>query len=151
MLAKRLAIAIGLVAMGLTSMTVAPAARAGEFKLPDPNDYCTTPNILENLKRDVDSSFRGYSKTRLQLLEIIDPREHFARDRDETRTVQRKWCYAKARMSDNTVRDMWYLLEKPWGLAGIPVLSSTEFCIAGLDRWKVYGKDCSTIRNSIGW
>jgi hypothetical protein len=46
---------------------------------------------------------------------------------------------------------MWYLLEKPWGLAGTPLLASTEFCIAGLDRWKIYGKDCSTVRNAIGW
>lgn len=148
MLARRLAIAIALMT-GLAA--TAPAVHAGTFKLPDPDDYCDTPHILENLKRDVDSSFRGYSKTRLMLVEISNPREHYSRNRDETHTVQRKWCHAKARMSDNTVRDMWYLLEKPWGLAGIPLMSSTEFCIAGLDRWKVYGKDCSTIRNSIGW
>ena len=149
MFAKRLAMAIGLAAV-----MAAPTARAGEFKLPelgDPNDYCATPHIIENLKRDVDHKFRGYTKTKLFLLEVINPVETHARDRDETHTVARKWCHAKARMNDGKVRDMWYLLEKPWGLAGTPLLSSTEFCIAGLDRWKVYGKDCSTIRNTIGW
>lgn len=146
MFARRLAIAIGLAALA-----AAPAAGAGELRLPDPNDYCATPKVIENLKRDVDHKFRGYTKTKLFLLDVIEPTQTYARDRDETHTVGRKWCHAKAHMNDGTVRDMWYLIEKPWGFAGIPVLSSTEFCIAGLDPWKVYGKDCSTIRNYIGW
>lgn len=146
MFSRRLAIAIG-----LSAMLATPAARAGELRLPDPNDYCATPQVIERVKKKVDHKFRGYTETKLFLIEIIDPVEHHARDRDETHTVQRKWCHAKARMSDRTVRDMWYLIEKPWGFAGIPLLASAEFCIVGLDPWKVYGKDCSTIRNAIGW
>jgi hypothetical protein len=154
MSAKRLAIAIGLAAL-----MAAPVAQAGEFKLPglpevplpDPNDYCATPAVIQNLKRDVDHKFRGYTKTKLFLVEVINPVEHYSRDRDETHTVQRKWCHAKARMNDRTVRDMWYILEKPWGLAGAPLFTGVEFCIVGLDPWKIYGKDCSTIRNAIGW
>ena len=154
MLAKRLAIAIGLAAL-----VAAPVAHATEFKLPglpgvpvpDPNDYCATPKIIENLKRDVDHKFRGYTNTKLFLVEVIDPVETYSRERDETHKVDRKWCHAKARMTDRTIRDLWYILEKPWGLAGTPMFSSTEFCIVGLDPWKIYGKDCSTIRNTIGW
>lgn len=146
MFARRLAGAIGLAAL-----LAVPAARAGELRLPDPNDYCATPQVIANLKRDVDHKFRGYTETRLFLVDVIHPVETHARDRDETHTVQRKWCHAKAQMNDRTIRDMWYLIEKPWGFAGIPLLSSTEFCIVGLDPWHVYGKDCSTIRNNIGW
>lgn len=144
MLARCLAIAIGLVA-------AAPMAHAGEFRLPDSTDYCATPNVIKRLKEKVDHKFRGYTRTKLFLVDIIDPVETHARDRDDTHTVGRKWCHAKARMNDGTVRDMWYLIEKPWGFAGMPMLTSAEFCIVGLDPWKVYGKDCSTIRNNIGW
>ena len=146
MFARRLAVAIG-----FAGLMAAPAARAGELRLPDPNDYCATPKVIENLKRDVDHKFRGYTKTKLFLVEVIHPRERLDHKRDETHTVARKWCHAKARMNDGTTRDMWYLLEKPWGFAGMPLLSGLEFCIAGLDPWHIYGKDCSTIRNTIGW
>ena len=103
MLAKRLAIAIGLAAL-----VAAPVTHAGEFKfpglseipLPDPNDHCATPTVIQNLKRDVDHKFRGYTKTKLFLVEVINPVETHSRDRDETHTVQRKWCHAKARMND---------------------------------------------------
>jgi hypothetical protein len=138
-------------AVGIAATLVAPAAQAGELRLPDPNDYCTTPQVLDRLKEKVDHKFRGYTKTKNFLLEIVDPEETYSRDRDETHTVGRKWCHAKARLTDGTIRDMWYVIEKPWGFAGVPVLTSAEFCIAGLDPWKVYGKDCSTIRNAIGW
>ena len=152
MFARRLAIALGLAAL-----VAAPMAHAGEFKLPGlsdlPNstDQCATATVLNNLKRDVDHKFRGYTKTKLFLVEIIDPVETHSRERDETHTVARKWCHAKARMNDRTIRDMWYILEKPWGIAGAPLFTGVEFCIVGLDPWKVYGRDCSTIRNNIGW
>lgn len=146
MSARRLAIAIG-----IAIVLAAPTARAGELRLPDPNDYCGTPQVIERLKAKVDHKFRSYTKTKHFLLEVIDPVQTHARDRDETHTVGRKWCHAKARLNNGTIRDMWYVIEKPWGFAGIPVLTSAEFCIAGHDPWKVYGKDCSTIRNTIGW
>jgi hypothetical protein len=157
MLAKRLANLLAAGVIGLSTV-VAPVA-AGEFKLPglsgiplpDPTDHCATRTVLENLKRDVDHKFRGVTKTKLFLTDVMKPTETHSRDRDDTHKVSRKWCHAKARMNDGKVRDMWYILEKPWGLAGTPLFSSTEFCISGLDPWKVYGKDCSTIRNAIGW
>lgn len=138
-------------AFGMAIAVAAPRAQAVEFQLPDPNDYCATPHVIENIKRDIDHKFRAYTKRKIFALEIINPSEAHSRDRDETHTVARKWCHGKLRSTDGKIRDMWYLLEKPWGMAGIPVLSSTEFCIAGLDPWKIYGKDCSTIRNTIGW
>ena len=132
------------------SAASAPAG-AGEFRLPDPTDYCTTPAIIERLKSRVDHKFRGYTRTKLFLVEVIHPTERLSTRRDETHTVSRKWCHAKARMNDGKIRDIWYVIEKPWGFAGVPFMAGVEFCIAGLDPWKVYGKDCSTIRNTIGW
>ena len=138
-------------ALTLTAALPAGTAAAGELRLPDPTDYCTTPWVIETLKKKVDHKFRGVTRTRLFLVEVKFPRERLDHKRDETHKVARKWCHAKARMNDGVTRDMWYILEKPWGFAGIPPLSGLEFCIAGLDPWHVYGKDCSTIRNTIGW
>lgn len=145
------------IAIGLSALVAGPAASSENIKLPGlgelPNstDVCATATVLQNLKRDVDHKFRSYTKTKLFLVEVIDPVEHYSRDRDETHKVARKWCHAKARMNDRTIRDMWYILEKPWGFSGAPLFTSSEFCIVGLDPWRTYGKDCSTIRNATGW
>ena len=146
MSAIRLALAACLALAGLN----AAPARAFDLPIPDPNDYCTTGWVIEALKKQVDYKFRGYTETKLFLTDVINPSEHYSRERDETRNVARKWCHAKGRMNDGVTRDIWYIIEYPWGFAGAP-LSAMEFCISGLDPWKIYGKDCSTIRNAIGW
>lgn len=156
MLARRLANSMAAIAIGLAALVAAPGHAEniklpGLPELPNSTDECATGTVLSNLKRDVDHKFRSYAKTRLVVIKVIDPVEHYARDRDETHTVARKWCRAKVRMSDRKIRDIWYILEKPWGLAGAPLFTGVEFCIVGLDPWKTYGKDCSTIRNAIGW
>lgn len=147
MFASRLALALGLFAATL------PLQRANAFSLELPNseDLCNTGWVLESLKTKVDGKFRHYNGTKLFLTDVINPKLQYERKRDDYHNVGRKFCHATARMNDGKKRDMWYVLETPWGMAGPPKLAGLEFCIAGLDPWHVYGKDCSTIRNSLGW
>lgn len=147
MLASRLALVLGLVAATL------PLQRANAFswELPNSEDHCNTGWVLEALKTQVDGQYRKYNGTKLFLIDIINPTLSYERKRDERHNVGRKFCHATVRMSDRRKRDMWYVLEQPWGFGGPPKLSGLEFCIAGLDPWHTYGKDCSTIRNSLGW
>lgn len=71
------------------------------------------------------------------------PRVKSARVTEE-RPIDRRYCHAKAQLSDGKVRDVWYLIEKPMGFAGIG--SNVEFCVSGFDRWHVYGGRCRTVR-----
>ena len=142
MLPTRAALALSLV---LSSLAFSPAnARI----LPDPNDYCTTAWVTTAIKRQVDSKYRRYIGRDLFLIDIVNPRLTLEMPRDEMHNVGRQFCHARAVMSDGRDRDLWYLLEKPWGFAGMPGTSGLEFCISGLDPWHVYGKNCSTVR---GW
>jgi hypothetical protein len=141
----RLALAIGL------ACATVPAQKAGAWELPRSEDLCSTGWVLSSLKAKVDGKFRKYNGTKLFLVDIMNPTQRYERKRDETHLVGRKFCHAMVRMNDGYTRDMWYLLETPGGFAGMPKLAGLEFCIAGLDPWRTYGKDCSTIRNSIGW
>jgi hypothetical protein len=145
MFATRFALALGLFAASL------PVQKAAAWELPRSEDFCNTGWVLKSLKTKVDSKYRQYNGTKLFLLDIINPTQTYERKRDATHKVKRKFCHATARMNDGSKRDMWYLLETPWGFAGTPKLAGLEFCIAGLDPWKIYGRDCSTIRNSIGY
>lgn len=60
------------------------------------------------------------------------------------RPIDRRYCHAKAALSDGRSRDVWYLIERPMGFAGIG--SNVEFCVSGFDRWHVYGGRCRTVR-----
>ena len=145
MFASRIALALGLIVASL------PVYTAEAWELPHSEDYCDTSWVLQSLRTKVDGKYRKYNGTRLFLVDIINPTLRYERKRDEVHKVKRKFCHATVRMNDGHKRDMWYLLETSWGFAGTPKLAGLEFCIAGLDPWHVYGKDCSTIRNSIGW
>ena len=147
MFASRLALALGLV---LSSLSFQPAM-AWKFELPHSEDFCDTGWVLGALKTKVDATYRNYIGPRLFLVEVINPVQTYERKRDAVHKVKRKFCHATARLTDGTKRDMWYLLETPGGLAGAPKTANLEFCILGLDRWHVYGKDCSTIRNALGY
>ena len=62
----------------------------------------------------------------------------------ENSPVERRYCHAKAALSSGHSRDVWYLIERPMGFAGIG--SNVEFCISGFDRWYVYGGRCDSLR-----
>ena len=148
MFASRIALALGLI---VASLLPVQQASAFDFTLPHSEDFCDTGWVLQALRTKIDGKYRKYNGTKLMLVDIINPTLRYERKRDEEHNVGRKFCHAKIRMTDRRTRDMWYLLETPWGFSGPPKLAGLEFCIAGLDPWNVYGKDCSTIRNSIGW
>lgn len=60
------------------------------------------------------------------------------------RPIDRRYCHATVALSNGHNRDVWYLIEKPMGFAGIG--SNVEFCVSGFDRWHVYGGRCRSLR-----
>jgi hypothetical protein len=60
-------------------------------------------------------------------------------DRSTGATARQRW-----RSPTATSRDIWYLIEIPMGFAGVG--SNVEFCVAGFDRWNVYGGGCRVLR-----
>lgn len=62
----------------------------------------------------------------------------------EKRPIDRRYCHATVALSDGHSRDVWYLIERPLGFAGVG--SNVEFCVAGFDRWHVYGGRCRSLR-----
>ncbi|MCQ0986752.1 hypothetical protein [Jiella marina] len=69
--------------------------------------------------------------------------------------IERRYCQAKALISDGKWRTVYYLIEYPMGYAaadsylGIfsPVRGwRAEGCVLGLDEWHVYGANCQSLR-----
>lgn len=63
------------------------------------------------------------------------------------RPIERRYCHARADMTDGRSRDVWYVIEKPMGFAGIG--SNVEFCVSGFDRWNVYDGRCRVLRPAL--
>lgn len=59
--------------------------------------------------------------------------------------IPRRYCGAKASMSDGRERDIWYLIEGGMGFATIGG-DNVEFCVQGFDRWFVYNGRCRVVR-----
>lgn len=60
------------------------------------------------------------------------------------RPVERRYCHARVALSDGRSRDIYYLIERPMGFAGIG--SNVTFCVSGFDRWYVNGGRCRSVR-----
>lgn len=63
------------------------------------------------------------------------------------RPIERRYCHASADMSDGQSRNVWYVIERPAGFAGIG--SNVEFCVSGFDRWNVYDGRCRVLRPAL--
>lgn len=56
----------------------------------------------------------------------------------------RRYCRARVAMSDDHTRTMYYMIEEKASF--VSWTSGVEFCIRGLDRWRVYDGNCRTVR-----
>jgi capsid protein len=65
----------------------------------------------------------------------------------DERPIDRRYCHARADMSDGRSHDVWYVIERPAGFAGIG--SNVEFCVSGFDRWNVYDGRCRVLRPAL--
>ncbi|MBO0905486.1 hypothetical protein [Jiella sonneratiae] len=69
--------------------------------------------------------------------------------------IERRYCQAKALISDQKWRTVYYVVEYPMGYAAAgdylglfsPVKAwKAEGCVLGLDEWHVYGANCQSLR-----
>ncbi|AFL49490.1 hypothetical protein ABIE78_004739 [Sinorhizobium fredii] len=105
---------------------------------------CGNPSVLGFITRRFDYKAANYLHANLAIAEIRELGQSRFEPRDYTHLVEREYCYGTAVMSDGVRRPLWYLIERPWGFAGVG--SNVEFCIGGLDPWYVYGAHCSSLR-----
>ena len=142
---KRFA-AAALIAVAVTGTGAAPglgvdAAQAfGGHRF----DACTDPGVLAYIQRRFVWTDQHVLKRGLAIDAIYRAHENRRRPTAELRPIGRIYCHATAHMNDGRKRQMWYLIEAGMGYAGIG--DNVEFCIDGLDPWKVHGAWCRSVR-----
>lgn len=58
--------------------------------------------------------------------------------------VRRDYCVAEAVMTNGAVHTVYYAVEHGLGFAGIG--RDVDFCVHGLDPWRVHDASCRTVR-----
>ncbi|WEX87544.1 hypothetical protein PZN02_003950 [Sinorhizobium garamanticum] len=134
----------------LLSLSLTTAAPAADY-IGEPAPHaayaagaCSNASVLGFITRRFDYKAANYLHANLAIAEIRDMGQNRFEPRDYTHLVEREYCYATAVMTDGVRRPLWYLIERPWGFAGVG--RSIEFCVGGLDPWYVYGAHCASLR-----
>lgn len=106
---------------------------------------CADPGVLGFITRRFEYKAANYIRQNLSIYEIRRTQlTQFEPFNGYISSVQRQYCVADATLTDGSQRPLFYLIERPWGFAGVG--RSIEFCIPGLDPWYVYGDDCASLR-----
>lgn len=135
-----------LLAMLLALTGWALPAKAADMVIVDVNQpgVCASERVLHRIRHRFDYQVRNVPhlpQVAITDFQRIRESRHLAQRAD--RPIDRRYCNATVYLSNGAKRTVWYLIEKPMGFAGIG--SNVEFCVAGFDRWHVYGGRCRTI------
>lgn len=143
-LAAMLLTSLSLAANAVSSAAAADYAAAPVLKPTYDIGVCDNPSVLGFITRRFDYKAANYLHANIAIAEIRDLGLTRYEPRDQTHLVAREYCYGTAVTTDGVRRPMWYVIEWPWGFAGVG--SNIEFCIGGLDPWYVYGAHCASLR-----
>ncbi len=130
-----------LAALAAALMTAAAPAMAGERVAAD----CENPAMLAKIKSRFHHQTRNVPHLPdVQIEAFSRIHQHRYLPARDDRPIARRYCGAKAELSDGRSRYVWFLIENPMGFAGVG--NNVEFCVSGFDRWFVYNGRCRVLR-----
>ena len=121
----------------------ATAADMVHVSVDQPN-VCASDKVLNRISHRFDYQVRhvpNLPQVGIDDFYRISETRHLERRSD--RPIDRRYCKATAALSNGAERTVWYLIERPMGFVGFG--SNVEFCVAGFDRWDVYGGRCRAL------
>ena len=127
---------------------VAPASAFDLFKksTTDPQQRvptCDDPNVHRKITHRFARADREYYRA-IETIESFDHVTEVALVSRRPSPLVRRYCRARVTMSDKHRRTMYFMIEEDTSF--VSWTAGVEFCIRGLDRWRVYDRDCRTVR-----
>ncbi|MES0880690.1 cytoplasmic protein [Roseibium sp. SCP14] len=110
----------------------------GDKRLPE----CTAASVQSAVAGSVARARKDYYGGRT-ILGINDIQE-VAFKVNGLSPLARRYCSGTANLSDGSYQSVHYLVEEHAGFVGVSW--NVEACLAPLDKWRVYGSHCSTLR-----
>ncbi|KQT88416.1 hypothetical protein [Aurantimonas sp. Leaf443] len=116
--------------------------------------YCDDARVLAQVEDQFEYGAPRVLQVPLQIFEFSGMIEKAYSPKMEDSPIERRYCEARALVSDQKVRPIYYVIEYPMGFAAagghVGLLSRwgwrAEGCVLGLDEWHVYGAECQSLR-----
>jgi hypothetical protein len=142
---RLMSLAFGLALAGAASAAdtsggsaVSPAPLAAEA-----DTLCTAPRVLSGVISRFNWAERNTFKRGFELSALANPRAN-PDPVLNVGVIPKRYCMAEAVMSNGTRSTAYYVVLMGQGLAGIG--NGLDFCILGLDPWRVHDGECRTVR-----
>ncbi|HEX2018020.1 MAG TPA: hypothetical protein VGO17_03690 [Aurantimonas sp.] len=149
-----------------TCFAAAPSNAADAMRGQAPSQASSTLPACDDARvlAEVEDQFEYGAPRVLEVpLEILEfsgmfEKAYFPQDNADVlpqQPIERRYCQARALISDHKQRTVYYVIEYPMGFAGsngyLGVFSPlrgwrAEGCVLGLDHWHVYGANCQSLR-----
>lgn len=127
--------------LGIALLSLAsPAAAFSGGNFP----ACDAPQVLSYIQKRFVWTDRHLLKRGLAIESIERPHRHKNDYSLHNSSIPRLYCNGTAQMNDGHKRQIWWLIEGGMGFAGLR--DNLEFCISGLDPFKVHGAWCRSVR-----
>lgn len=119
-------------------------AKGGLYAVPplDP-DPCEDRGVLQNIMERFFWAERHTWHRGFHIAQIDHPRLRYNMFNGPS-LIPHRHCVARAVMTNGHVHTVYYSVEDEMGFASIG--DKVFYCIPELDRWRVYGAYCSTVR-----
>lgn len=105
---------------------------------------CDAPQVLDYIQKRFVWTDTHLLKRGLAINSITQTRRNRVSYGDQYWSIPRLYCHGTAHMNDGKERTIWWLIEGGMGFAGLR--DNLEFCISGLDPFKVHGAWCRSVR-----
>ncbi len=105
---------------------------------------CDAPQVIDYIQKRFVWTDRHVIKRGLAINSITHTHRNRVSYGDQYWSIPRLYCHGTAHMNDGKERTIWWLIEGGMGFAGLG--DNLEFCISGLDPFKVHGAWCRSVR-----
>jgi hypothetical protein len=132
----------------LTAVTGASAADAPVYvapvvAVPAPDNACADGRTLDRIMERFAWAERNTWRRGFVMETLSNPRPS-GHPYAEPGIVERTYCMADSMMTDGQLRTVYYTIEYGMGFASIG--DYVDFCVLGLDPWRVHDGACRTVR-----
>ena len=104
---------------------------------------CANPAMLKRIAERFAWAERNTWRRGFEMAAVLNPRLRYP-ELDGPSLIARVRCMADAVMTNNTQRTVYYIVEAEMGFASVG--KGVDFCVLGLDPWRVYDRACRTMR-----
>ncbi len=105
---------------------------------------CDDPRVLGQVEDQFEYGAVDMLQTSVTINEFSDLHEKAWFPREDDSSFERRYCQGRVVLSDHERHTVYYTVSYPMGYAAVGW--KAEGCVLGLDKWYIYGANCSSLR-----